>query len=674
MATLTSDFLPYLLSLRQYAKKNNCRFGVVLIGSSHWNRKLCQGYLASLSDTSVFQLGGDSFEVTKYVSFNKGQQLLGQECGMLLCDLGDGWDANSFSAALGTLTGGGIAVIDGMSEVTDSPAEIWLKNVLGELIVLSEDHIPPLPILNLTNTSIDFSQQQLAINNIIKVVEGHRKRPVVLTADRGRGKSSALGMAASELMKSRNIEIIVTAPSLASVSPVFQFATKDMKNASQQRGLVDNGQSVLRFMSPDEILRSRPKCDLLLVDEAAALPLPILQSFVNHYHRAVFSSTIHGYEGSGRGFTLKFLDWLKSVRPEMRAQHIDQPIRWVAGDPLEAWHRKSFLLDFDFQPITQAITLQNIQFQQASKSKLLEQPELLHQIFSLLVNAHYQTSPNDLFHLLGDENMGVYYALHDNSVVACILYVCEGELEPDLIRDIQLGRRRPRGHLAPVTLANQLGITLAAQQSSTRIMRIAVHPDLQGQHIGSELVHRFIEQTQSEYVSTSFGATAPLVHFWNKCGFHSIKVGSQRDQASGCYSLLMVHGNNLTWLENVIEQFCQHFVFELADSLQEMEPELIRVLLELGEEGSVFEPHQLLEQYSLGGSNYESVAIWLYKLLLSLPAQLVHQISDLMIAKVLQRMSWQKCVEKFELAGRKQAETKLREELIVLLSNLQCKE
>lgn len=673
MSSETTQFVPYLLTLRQLALKHQYRFGVHLQGTQEWNLSLIQHWLKDSNTNTAFQVGGDAFEGVRYVPFNKGQQLLGQECDLLICDLSTGWDANSFSAALGTLIGGGILLVLGANTLSENPAEVWLKKALDNLIVMSPNIQPSLPSVSAEAHKIDYSQQQLAVENIVKVVTGHRKRPLILTADRGRGKSSALGMAAAKLMSERNIRIVVTAPSLASVSPVFHFAQTLLAGSSGQKGWVEYEHSSLRFIAPDELLRSRFECDLLLVDEAAALPLPMLKEMVNRYHRAVFSSTIHGYEGCGRGFSLKFQSWLKDVRPEMKLQNMTQPIRWSQGDPLEAWHRASVLLDFEFQPISDAVNVERLQFSHVTQKNLLDNPSLLHRIFSLLVNAHYQTSPNDLFHLLGDEKMSVYTATHQNVLLGCILAVEEGTLDESLIEDIQLGKRRPKGHLSPITIANQLGFAQAAVQSSQRIMRIAVHPEVQNKSIGYKLVKHFALQSSSDYLSTSFGATSALVNFWRKCGFQTIKVGSQRDQASGCYSVLMVKGESIDWLELAKQRHAKHFEFELCDSLQEMEPDLVKTLLSENLCSDTQAPISLIHNYALGGSNYESVAVWLRSFAFSIGRERVASLSDLFISKVVQRLSWTECAERHQLTGRKQVEAYIRKELLALIDDLHCK-
>uniref|UniRef100_UPI00301D4D98 GNAT family N-acetyltransferase n=1 Tax=Proteus faecis TaxID=2050967 RepID=UPI00301D4D98 len=80
-------------------------------------------------------------------------------------------------------------------------------------------------------------------------------------------------------------------------------------------------------------------------------------------------------------------------------------------------------------------------------------------------------------------------------------------------------------------------------------------PQRQHLGIGSHLLTHFIEHHPCDYVATSFGATPELIHFWQRNGFHSIKLGSQRDQASGCFSLLMIYARHVEWLSQARRQF-----------------------------------------------------------------------------------------------------------------------
>ncbi|KJY81990.1 ATPase [Vibrio galatheae] len=660
----------YFSQLLQSATESNHRYGVVLQGDESWQRD-CLAQLFSLVDSDdIFLLGNvSSNPVGKRVNYKQGQQLLGQECRLLCCDFREGFDANSFTAATGSVRGGGLVVILPQQHERPTFDQVWLQAALENLIVLKEQGPLPLPEKAKAESKATLTEQAQAVERVKKVVEGHRKRPLVMTADRGRGKSSALGIAAAELIQQRSpIHIVVTAPSLAAVQPVFEHAKRLLPEASLDKGRLQYQQSMIEFVAPDELLLHKKTCDCLFVDEASAIPIPMLQQMVEHYHRAVFSTTVHGYEGCGRGFTVKFQTWLKQERPGTQFFHIEQPIRWSESDPLEQWLFDSFLLDADLGEIVGESNLGELK--RVSKQAMVDEPALLRACFALLVNAHYQTSPNDLMLLLQDDAISLYAQYVDGQCLGCILTVEEGNLDRHLIEQIQLGQRRPKGHLVPAMLANQMGIAAAAQQASLRIMRIAVHPSLQRKGYGHNLLTRLIHKTSYDFYSTSFGVTHELLAFWQKCGFEPVKLGSQRDQASGTHSLIMLYGD-VAWRNQAQRHFLLSLQYALSDSFNGLEIELVRSLL-ANCNASVEEPSAvaLIRNYGQGGSSFDSVApfleIWWRR-----SPKLVALMSDLLVRRVVQKWSWTQCKASFGYAGNKHAETAFREQLLELLSQIQ---
>ncbi len=517
------------------------------------------------------------------------------------------------------------------------------------------------------------SQQAQAIEGICRVVEGHRKRPFVLTADRGRGKSSALGMAVAKLMSKRELDVIVTAPLLRSVAPVFEWVAKGFPELKGGKGDYRAQGRRIRFMAPDELIREQPSCDLLLVDEAAAIPIPMLKRLVEHYHRLVFSTTVHGYEGSGRGFTLKFLSWLNHARPSGKSLHIDEPIRWAKGDKLEQWMYQTFLLDFNISESLSVDNIEGLQLEHLSKSRLFQFPSELAQCFALLVNAHYQTAPSDLMLMLESEQVQVYAMMDNQQCIGCILAVEEGGLDTELVDSIQLGKRRPKGHLVATSITSHYMEHAAATEKSLRVMRIAVHPSLQGQGIGSIMLGQLKEIGGYSYLSTSFGATHELVDFWLKNEFVPIRLGTQRDKSSGTYSVVMVNSKTRTWVETVNHLFYQGWLSTLRDLHNETEPKLVR---SLWPEVSITQcPASMLmalRSYAQGGSNYEAILPWLRLYLHSLGKGEFRSLSDLMVRKVVQDAAWARCASELGFSGRKAMEKQLRDELLNL-ADLHCK-
>ncbi|MDH5915350.1 GNAT family N-acetyltransferase [Vibrio splendidus] len=699
---MTNPTNTFLHTLSDVAQHNDHRYGVVFNGDVDWQNTAISTFLQDKNAKSIFQIGGVPFDDVTYAPVKKGQKLLGRECQILVCDFREQFDANGFSAALGSLAGGGLLLVlppnvNEAEEVGSSGfGQRWLKGHFDKLISVSQANEAgdvtqasnAFPPKQNAEIGLDrFEQQNMAVELVKKVLSGHRKRPLILTADRGRGKSSTLGIAAAQLLVERHgLDIIVTAPSVKAIEPVFFHAIQRLEvievvNATHIR---HQGGS-LRFVAPDDLLKSKPDCDLLLVDEAASIPIPMLKSMVGIYHRMVFSTTVHGYEGSGRGFGIKFESWLSVHRPGWKGFKLEQPIRWNNNDPLEAWLFDCFLLGNDASLTESAVdeidgfsadAINQLNLVELSKAECLANPEQLQQCFSLLVDAHYQTSPNDLMQFLSNPAIRLYAAWQQDECLGCMLVTEEGGLDSELIAQVQLGKRRPQGHLAPVLLANQFGCIQAATSRCLRVMRIAVSARHQGLGIGRWMLAQLSQQTsQADYLATSFGATSELISFWRGSEFEAVHIGHQRDQASGCHSVLMVKALNLNsqgWINQVQNHFERSYCFLVSGSLVSLETDMVRVLLPKSVDTvSEFET-QLVRNYVNGGNSYDAISFSVLNLIL-LGNDRNIGISDLLIAKVVQQKEWGTCVEQFNLVGRKQAEIQFRKDVDVLLANLQCK-
>lgn len=667
--------ITFLQKLHGIAKQQYCRFGIVASGSTQWETYFCQDSIDYWPTYQrIFCFGFDGGERCHNLMTHQGQQVLGQECHLLIWNLSEPWDANSFSAAIGTLSGGGVLIFVGQLQESHA-ANQWLNDKLSQLLIVTPDNHSPLPVVPFSDSDeSSFTEQLMAIDAIKHVVTGHRKRPLILTAERGRGKTSALGIASADLMYANNKNnIAVTAPSKRALQPLYSHLLRCLPQASQEKDTVYFGNATLRFVALDCLLRTDEKWDLVLVDEAAAFPVPMLQSLVERCHRTIFSTTINGYEGCGRGFTLTFQNWLMAQRPGTRHMHMSLPIRWQKNDPLEKWYREALLLNHRL-PNLMSHSYDKIRL--LTPKQLVAEPNLLQQLFTLLVSAHYQTSPNDVFQILNDSAIQIVATFRGDDIVGCALLVTEGELSNELIQDICLGKRRPKGQLGAITLANQLGIPCAARQRSLRIMRIAVHSDVQGLGIGSEMIKFVNEHLVFDFLSTSFGCTPSLLAFWKKSGFVAIKLGSKRDQSSGCHSAFMVHAQSCSWLEDALEQFRTQLLFELNDAFCNTDVDTLKLLVAeslLTTEITVSaRTVSLVEYYALGGSNYESVAANLYQVVLR---RLVccQSVSGLLFSKVVQKLSWSECAVRYKCSGKKQVEKALREEVLSWLRDLQCK-
>lgn len=348
----------------------------------------------------------------------------------------------------------------------------------------------------------------------------------VVTAPRGRGKSALAGMFVSNLTG----KAIVTAPTRGATD-VLALHAGDKFN----------------FVAPDALLaqQQKPDADWLIIDEAAALPAPQLRRLIALFPRTLLTTTVQGYEGTGRGFLLKFCASIA----DLKRYSLSTPIRWAKNDPLETL--LDAILLFDEADVTDvsgsAVELNAVEQRDG---------EQIQQMYRLLSGAHYRTSPLDWRRMLDAPGQHFIAAGAGDGTVGAAWLVEEGGLDENLSRAVWAGFRRPRGNLVAQSLAAHGGSPLAATLRGLRVSRIAVHPLRQRQQLGGRMIAmaKALARRGFDYLSVSFGFTDELWRFWESCGFVLVRVGSHREASSGCYTAmallpLSVEGESLTCFE-----------------------------------------------------------------------------------------------------------------------------
>lgn len=138
----------------------------------------------------------------------------------------------------------------------------------------------------------------------------------------------------------------------------------------------------MRFVAPDSLLDELPEADLLLVDEAAAIPLSILAIYLNHYNKLIFSTTTHGYEGTGRGFVLKFYKLLDRKRAGWKKIELQQPVRWQQNDWFEQWIEKLLFLNLQLEDRSRIeVDIHKCYVEQIETASLIEDRQKLESVF-----------------------------------------------------------------------------------------------------------------------------------------------------------------------------------------------------------------------------------------------------------------------------------------------------
>ena len=375
-------------------------------------------------------------------------------------------------------------------------------------------------------------------------------RAVVVEADRGRGKSSAAGIAAGCLAAAGD-DVLVTAPEYRNAREVFARAGSILDALGELAGTDDDpprridavGGGRVRFESPPAAAELPDHPDVVIVDEAAALPVRLLESFFA-VGCVAYATTVHGYEGAGRSFSVRFRDRLDASDLSVADARLDDPIRYAAGDPVESWVYWALLLDARpaVDPLVTDASAESTTYRTLSPEDLLADEHLLREVFGLLVLAHYRTEPDDLARLLDAPNLEVRALLHDGHVASVALVAREGGLSVETRRTMYEGTRRVRGNMIPDVLTSQLRDESAGVPAGYRVMRIATHHAVRSRGLGSRLLGELRAEfaPAADWLGVGFGATPELVSFWADNGYRTVYLSTSRSDRSGEYSALML--------------------------------------------------------------------------------------------------------------------------------------
>ncbi|EHP9775601.1 tRNA cytosine(34) acetyltransferase TmcA [Escherichia coli] len=528
MAELTA-----LYTLTAQMKREGIRRLLVLSGEEGW----CFDHALKLRDA----LPGDWLWISpqpdaeNHCSPSALQTLLGREFRHAVFDARHGFDAAAFAALSGTLKAGSWLVLllpvweewenqpdaDSLrwSDCPDPIATPHFVQHLKRVLTADNDAIlwrqnQPFSLAHFTPrtdwhpaTGAPQPEQQQLLQQLLTMPPG----VAAVTAARGRGKSALAGQLISRIAGSA----IVTAPAKAATDVLAQFAGEKF-----------------RFIAPDALLASDEQADWLVVDEAAAIPAPLLHQLVSRFPRTLLTTTVQGYEGTGRGFLLKFC----ARFPHLHHFELQQPIRWAQGCPLEKMVSEALVFDDEnFTHTPQG----NIVISAFEQTLWRSEPETPLKVYQLLSGAHYRTSPLDLRRMMDAPGQHFLQAAGENEIAGALWLVDEGGLSQELSQAVWAGFRRPRGNLVAQSLAAHGSNPLAATLRGRRVSRIAVHPARQREGTGRQLIAGALQYTHDlDYLSVSFGYTGELWRFWQRCGFVLVRMGNHREASSGCYTAM----------------------------------------------------------------------------------------------------------------------------------------
>ena len=677
--------------LSKKSDRTESRKVIILSGDEIWQKRSLKKILSGYESDALW-VGGENeavdFDNIDTISIKKYHSWLGKEKKVVIFDANKDIYPDCFAAISGIVVGGGLFFM-----LLDSK-ENWERiyfSTFGQRFINSIATTPEIIKIyqssEFDDITIPESTQQIpqnishpyltedqknAVVSIEKQVLSDNNAPIVLISDRGRGKSAALGFVAAELLNHGDKRIAITAPRRGATDIVFKHCAEQLNELENTQGIIKVGDRSIQFYAPDYLLGNDLYIDVLLVDEAAAIPVPILTKFLDKFPQCVFATTVHGYEGTGRGFAVRFNNTLNEKYPDWIQLQMVSPIRWPINDPLENWVFNLLCLDAEVVDVKEINyqTNDGLKHRLLDKESLINDSKLLREIFALLVLAHYKTRPQDLKDMLDNDEISIYVTLIEHHIIAVALVIKEGGFSESLSTSVYRGERRPQGHLLAQTLTYHCGIELAATHHYARVMRIAVHPEFQNKGIGSELLRFIVNNSKLaglDAIGTSFGMTSRLLNFWRRLEFNVVRIGFNREQTSGEYAAIMMLplsllGSNVNEEAQIRLNFKIYYWFD--DVLKNLSTELKNNFsyTENKEPDLSLLESKDLQSFLKYSRNYELCISALNKFVM------IHlkEIEDnsfpenfrtILKSKIIDKQSWKDISKKMKLSGQAEART-----------------
>ncbi|KAJ9634867.1 N-acetyltransferase 10 [Knufia peltigerae] len=442
------------------------------------------------------------------------------------------------------------------------PNKKELKEIKDSLL----ESKPVGPLISLAKT---VDQAKALLTFVDAISEKTLRSTVALTAARGRGKSAALGVAVAAAIAHGYSNIFITSPSPENLKTLFEFVIKGF-DALEYMDHVDY--TILQSTNPDynkaivrinvhrqhrqTIQYIRPQdahvlgqAELVVIDEAAAIPLPLVRKLMGPY-LVFMASTINGYEGTGRSLSLKLVQQLREQSRggvvngddleitdkstgkaakdgqkvynggrSLREITLSEPIRYAPGDGVEKWLNRLLCLDatlpkskMNTQGTPHPSTCELVHVNRDTLFSFHPVSEkFLQQMMALYVASHYKNSPNDL-QLMSDAPAHQLFVLippipEDSNRLPeplCVIQVAlEGRISKNAVLNSLSRGQRAGGDLIPWLVSQQFQDSEFAGLSGSRVVRIATNPEYLNMGYGSRALQLLTDFYEGKFTSLS---------------------------------------------------------------------------------------------------------------------------------------------------------------------------
>ncbi|THH11570.1 hypothetical protein EW146_g7992 [Bondarzewia mesenterica] len=352
----------------------------------------------------------------------------------------------------------------------------------SELKELKDSLVDTKPVVELVNLARTTDQAPA----ILSFVDAFAEKTLSST-EHGRGKSAALGLAIAAALAHRYSNIFGM-DALGYEEhldyDIAQSTNPDFNKAIVLVNVFRQHRQIIQYIQPEDA-HVLGQAELVIIDEATAIPLPLVRNLIGPY-LGFLASSINGYEGTGRSPSLKLIQKLReSTRPSL-----SKDVSLPSADATSSTKKFSRAAPLKARtPRDQAGKSHPCELFYVSRDALFSyhpaSEVFLQRMMALHVVSHYKNQPNDL-QLMSDAPARHLFVLlllikddesHLPEPLVVLQVALEGNINRQAIMDGLSRGLRASGDMVPWLVALQFQEGKFALMSGARVVRIATHPD-----------------------------------------------------------------------------------------------------------------------------------------------------------------------------------------------------
>ncbi len=548
---------------------------------------------SNIEDLSKYGMKIDVVEIDKY------REVLGHEYDYVIIDLRKSkLNPNMVCTVSETIRSGGVLTLyfeDMYSQNIgrfgvryDKYIKLMLEKCECCLIIHKNDVIVhKIPNIELKYSIQEFTDSQRRCLEIFeKFMKDIKKKVLIIRGGRGRGKTFLLGYLTYILFTKYNIpfiELIYPSEDIPD-SYIKGLEKASGKDAQFSKNMIKIDEYTVRIVEPGSKIVS----PIVMIDEASRIGISRFRKILSKCYKVIITITTYGYEGTGKYYE-------HYIQNEVLRKGLGivvdlyEPVRYCINDPLERWLNYTYVLDSS-EDYLDFINLEKLKFKIVDKDYLIKDVEYFRRLITILRDAHYRYSPDDIEYILDSDEHILFTCEYDGKPVA-VAHVRVEHSTKKIIDKAISGSILPG--LSTFTILSRYGTSSIYRFRIWRIHRIAVHSRFQRRGIGSRLL-KYIEdiaKVRGIDIISSLFSRSEVLKFWFRNMYKPFYISPRFNKVTGDYNygvLKPISDRCIDFVVGILQDFKRRLILLASSVYRDLDSEILtEIILNLDVKSSI---------------------------------------------------------------------------------------